>query len=102
MRRQLEKQANAIEQVLHEHGLMARVAGGSISPRLVHYHLDLPPGVRFADVSRLLPQIARQTGAEAVRLAHDPDSCLPTVEIPRDDPVPVRLLPLARAIIEAV
>ncbi|HUS15677.1 MAG TPA: DNA translocase FtsK [Chloroflexia bacterium] len=100
MQQYLEQQANTIEQVLADHGISVRVVGGTLSPRLVHFGLELPRGMRLAGVTPALPALAERLGVEAVRLAPDADSGAPTLEVPRPDPVPVRLLPLARDVAE--
>jgi len=100
MQRYLEQQANVVEEVLADQGLDARVAGGTLSPRLIHFTLDLPPGLRLGRLTPALPALAERLGVEAVRLAPDADTGRPTLEVPRPDPVPVRLLPLARSVAE--
>jgi DNA segregation ATPase FtsK/SpoIIIE-like protein len=102
MRDYLERQANAIEYVLHAHGIPARVGGGTLSPRLIHFQLQLPPPVRMARLTSLLHELTEALEVDAVRLAPDPDSGAPVLEVPRPDPVPVRLLPLARKVAEVV
>lgn len=98
MQRFLETQANIVEAVLDAHGIAARVAGGTLSPRLVHFALALPPGLRLGGLTPALPALAEQLGVEAVRLAPDAETGAPTLEVPRPDPQPVRLLPLARTV----
>jgi S-DNA-T family DNA segregation ATPase FtsK/SpoIIIE len=102
MRDLLEHQANAIEYVLHAHGINARVAGGTLSPRLVHFQLQVPKTVRLSRLTSLLHELTEALEVDAVRLAPDPDSGAPVLEVPRPDPVPVRLLPLARKVAEVV
>jgi S-DNA-T family DNA segregation ATPase FtsK/SpoIIIE len=100
MDRYLEQQANTVEDVLAAHGIPARVAGGTLSPRLIHFLLELAPGLRLAALTPTLPDLAERLGVEAVRLAPDAERGRPTLEVPRPDPVPVRLLPLARSVAE--
>src|SRR6476469_8099317 len=102
MRDYLERQANAIEYVLHTHGISARVGGGTLSPRLIHFQLQLPHPMRMARLTSLLHELTEALEVDAVRLAPDPDSGAPVLEVPRPDPVPVRLLPLARKVAEVV
>jgi DNA segregation ATPase FtsK/SpoIIIE-like protein len=102
MQQYLEQQADAVEEVLSAHGVVGRVRGGTLSPRLIHYQLTLPTYVRIADLSPLLPTLAERLKAPAVRLAPDPATGVPTLEVPRPDPTPVRLLPLARSVVEVV
>jgi DNA segregation ATPase FtsK/SpoIIIE-like protein len=102
MRDLLDHHANAIEYVLHAHDINGRVAGGALSPRLVHFHPRLPPTVRTSRIAQLLPQIAEALQVPAVRLAPDPETGEPVLEVPRPDPMPVRLLPLAKKVAEIV
>ena len=102
MHQYLERQADAVEEVLTAHGVAGRVRGGTLSPRLVHYHLALPIDVRMADLGGLLPAMAERLKVAAVRLAPDPHDGQPMLEVPRPDPTPVRLLPLARSVVEVV
>jgi DNA segregation ATPase FtsK/SpoIIIE-like protein len=102
MHQYLERQADAVEEVLSAHGVAGRVRGGTLSPRLVHYHLALPIDVRMADLGGLLPTMAARLKVDAVRLAPDPHDGQPMLEVPRPDPTPVRLLPLARSVVEVV
>src|SRR5437016_4954280 len=96
MQRYLEEQANIVEDVLADHDLAGHVTGGALSPRLIHFQLALPAGLRLARLTPALPALAAALGVEAVRLAPDADTGRPTLEVPRPDPVTVRLLPLAR------
>ena len=102
MQQYLEQQADAVEEVLSAHGVAGRVRGGTLSPRLIHYQLTLPTYVHIAHLSPLLPALAERLKAPAVRLAPDPATGIPTLEVPRPDPTPVRLLPLARSVVEVV
>jgi DNA segregation ATPase FtsK/SpoIIIE-like protein len=102
MRDLLEHHANAIEYVLHRHEIDGRVMGGTLSPRLVHFHLRLPGAVRPSRLAPLLGEIAEALQVQAVRLAPDPETGEPVLEVPRPDPVPVRLLPLAKKVAQVV
>jgi DNA segregation ATPase FtsK/SpoIIIE-like protein len=102
MHQYLERQADVVEAVLSAHGVAGRVRGGTLSPRLVHYHLALPADVRMADLGSLLPDMAARLKVAAVRLAPDAQDGRPMLEVPRPDPTPVRLLPLARSVVEVV
>ncbi len=102
MHQYLERQADAVEEVLTTHGVAGRVRGGTLSPRLVHYYLALPGDVRMADLGALLPAMATRLKVAAVRLAPDPADGQPMLEVPRPDPTPVRLLLLARSVVEVV
>src|SRR3954447_15513287 len=102
MRDLLEHHANAIEYVLHLHEINGRVTGGSLSPRLMHFHLRLPATVRPSRLAPLLGDLAEHLQVQAVRLAPDPEPGEPVLEVPRPDPVPVRLLPLAKKVAQVV
>ena len=102
MRDLLEHQANAIEYVLHAHGINGRVAVARLSPRLVHFQLQLPPADARRRLTSLLHELTEALEVEAVRLAPDPETGKPVLEVPRPDPVPVRLLPLAQKVAEVV
>ena len=79
----------------HEiNGARGRLA--PLSPRLVHFHLRLPGSVRPSRSAPLLGEIAEALQVPAVRLAPDPETGEPVLEVPRPDLVPVRLLPLAK------
>jgi S-DNA-T family DNA segregation ATPase FtsK/SpoIIIE len=100
MRDILEHQADTIEYVLHTHGLQAQVDGGKLSPRLAHFRLTLPPGVRPAQVAPIVPEIADTLGVVACRLSTSEEGMY--LEVPRPDPVPVRLLPIAQSVADVV
>jgi len=58
MQRYLEQQANIVEEILAAHGVTARVAGGTLSPRLVHFQLELPANLRLGRLTPALPALA--------------------------------------------
>ncbi len=100
MRDILDRQANSIEYVLHTHGIRAQIDGGRLSPRLAHYHLMLPPGVRASQLAPIVPEMADALGVVSCRLASTEEGAY--VEVPRPDPVPVRLLPLVQRVADIV
>lgn len=100
MRDILDRQASSIEYVLHTHGIQARIDGGKLSPRLAHFNVVLPPGVRAQQIAPLLPELSAALGVMGCRLAPDGDGVY--VEVPRADPVPVRLLPLVQRVTDVV
>ncbi|MGI8588329.1 MAG: DNA translocase FtsK [Chloroflexia bacterium] len=102
MREFLDDQSNIIEHLLHSHGIRGRVTGGSLSPRLLHFQIKLPNRVKPSQVAPLLPEIAEALEVRAVRLAPDPETGDTILEVPRPDPVAVRLLPLAKKVAEVV
>lgn len=98
----LDHHANAIEYVLHAHEIDGRITGGAFSPRLLHFQLQLPPRVRPSRIAPLLGEIAEALQVAAVRLAPDPETGDLVLEVPRPDPVTVRLLPLAKKVAQLV
>ena len=96
----LDRQAGIIEYVLHTHGIAAQVDGGKLSPRLAHFHLMLPPGLSPARLSPFVNDIAASLGVISCRLAHLEGGVY--LEVPRPDPVPVRLLPLVQRVADVV
>jgi S-DNA-T family DNA segregation ATPase FtsK/SpoIIIE len=98
----LDKQATTIEYVLHTHGIRAQVDGGRLSPRLAHFHIILPPGVRAGVLSPLVDEISEALGVIACRLTIDGDESGVYLEVPRPDPIPVRMLPLVQRVSDVV
>jgi S-DNA-T family DNA segregation ATPase FtsK/SpoIIIE len=97
----LDKQATTIEYVLHTHGLRASVDGGRLSPRLAHFHVVLPQGVRPTSIAPLADELAEALGVLSCRLAPGDDTGV-YLEVPRPDPIPVRLLPLVQRVADVV
>jgi DNA segregation ATPase FtsK/SpoIIIE-like protein len=101
LRNILDKQATTIEYILHTHGLRASVDGGRVSPRLAHFHIVLPQGVRPTVMSPLVDELAEALGVVSCRLAPGDDIGV-YLEVPRPDPIPVRLLPLVQRVADVV
>jgi len=94
MRQVLEMQADRIEMVLAQHKAPARVSGGIVTPRWVQFHLTPALGTRLTKVQALADEIALALGADQVRISrHGPALQL---DVPRPDPLPVRLLEVCR------
>jgi S-DNA-T family DNA segregation ATPase FtsK/SpoIIIE len=98
MRRQLHFQADRIEMVLASHKVPARVTGGTVTPRLVRYHLTTPLGVRVRQVAGLAEEIALNLGAPSCRVYRQEGQV--EVEVPREQGQVVHLLPLCRHLAE--
>lgn len=92
MRSLLDHQADGIEYTLHAHGIEASVVGGNISPRLIQFHVKLENSVRFSQIMVLADELAVALKVAHVRITHD--DYVVKIEVPRPDPVPVRLFPL--------
>src|SRR5881398_1541553 len=71
MHQYLEQQADAVEAVLQAHGVAGRVRGGTLSPRLIRFHLVLPVDVRLAQLGQVLPAVAARLDVGAVRVSGD-------------------------------
>ncbi len=94
MRSLLDHQADGIEYTLHSHGIEASVVGGNISPRLIQFHIKLNAGVKYNRVAALADELALALGVAHCRITRD--GYFVKVEVPRPDPVAVRLFPLMR------
>lgn len=92
MRKKLEFQANRIEAVLSLHKIPARVTGGTVTPRWVRFQILPAIGAKIARIKGLSEELAAALDARNCRVSRRGASV--DVEIPRDDPQPVRLLPL--------
>ena len=99
IQRALHLQADRIEQVLSSYKIPSRVTGGTITPRLVRYQLSTPLGVKVKRVAGLSEEIALGLGAGSCRVYREEG--LVQVEVPRDDPQVVHLLPLCRELVTA-
>ncbi len=87
-------QADRIEQVLAGHRVASRITGGTVTPRLVRFHLSTPPGVKVRQVAGLSEEIALGLGAPSCRVYRQEGQL--EVEVPRMDAQGVRLLELCR------
>ncbi|MCS7178291.1 MAG: DNA translocase FtsK, partial [Anaerolineae bacterium] len=90
MRRMLEYQADRIEAVLAHHKIPARVTGGTVTPRWVRFQVVPALGARVGAITGLAEELAVALGASSVRVARQGAAI--AVEVPREDPHPVRLL----------
>jgi S-DNA-T family DNA segregation ATPase FtsK/SpoIIIE len=94
MSRVLHFQADRIEMLLASHKVSARVTGGTVTPRLVRFHLATPLGVRVRQVANLSEEIALSLGAPSCRVYRHQGQV--EVEVPREQGRVVPLLPLCR------
>lgn len=100
MRDILDRQADHIEYILRTHGIKAEIDSGKLSPRLAHFHVALPQGVRATTVAPIVPEIAAELGVTSCRMTHGEEGVY--LEVPRPDPVPVRLLPIVQRVADVV
>ncbi|MCS7283321.1 MAG: DNA translocase FtsK [Anaerolineae bacterium] len=96
MKKLLEYQADRIEAVLAQHRIPARVTGGTVTPRWIRYDVLPALGVRIGAVTGLAEELAAALGVPSVRVARR--GAVIAVEVPREDPRPVRLLPLLQGL----
>ncbi|MEZ4733547.1 MAG: DNA translocase FtsK [Caldilineaceae bacterium] len=91
-RRTLEMQADMIEAVLARHKVAGRVNGGVVTPRFVRFELTTSLGTKVSKVAALAEEIALALGKREARVYRQNGSI--SVELPRNEVGPVRLLPL--------
>jgi S-DNA-T family DNA segregation ATPase FtsK/SpoIIIE len=94
MRQKLEFQSDRIEAVLTLHKVPARVTGGTVTPRWVRFQVLPAVGAKISKIKGLSEELAAALDARSCRVSRR--GAAVAVEVPRDDPQPVRLLPLFR------
>ena len=94
MRKKLEFQADRIEAVLTTHKVPARVTGGTVTPRWVRFQVLPAVGAKISKIKNLSEELAAALDAHNCRVSRR--GAAVAIEVPRDDPKPVRLLPLFR------
>ncbi len=98
MRKKLEFQADRIEAVLSLHKVPARVTGGTVTPRWVRFQVLPAVGAKISKIKGLSEELAVALDAPTCRVSRR--GAAVDIEVPRDDPQPVRLLPLYRQLDE--
>ena len=94
MRKKLEFQADRIEAVLSLHKVPARVTGGTVTPRWVRFQVLPAVGAKISRIKNLSEELAAALDAPSCRVSRR--GAAVAIEVPRDDPQPVCLLPLFR------
>jgi S-DNA-T family DNA segregation ATPase FtsK/SpoIIIE len=94
MRKKLEFQAERIEAVLTMHKVPARVTGGTVTPRWIRFQIIPAVGAKISKIKGLSEELAAALDAPNCRISRR--GAAVAVEVPRDNPQPVRLLPLYR------
>jgi len=94
MRNKLEFQADRIETVLALNKVPARVTGGTVTPRWVRFQVLPAVGAKISKIKRLSEEMAAALDAPSCRVSRR--GAAVAVEVPREDPQPVRLFPLCR------
>lgn len=98
MRKKLEYMSDRLEHVLALHRVPARVTGGTVTPRWVRFEVLPALGVKISKVKGLRDEMAAALDATSCRVSSRGASV--AVEVPRDDPQPVRLLPLYNQLVD--
>ncbi|HET89742.1 MAG TPA: DNA translocase FtsK [Chloroflexi bacterium] len=98
MREKLEFQSDRIEAVLAINKVQARVTGGTVTPRWVRFQVMPAVGAKISKIKGLSEELAAALDAPNCRVSRQ--GAAVAVEVPRDDPQPVRLLPLFRQLCE--
>jgi S-DNA-T family DNA segregation ATPase FtsK/SpoIIIE len=93
MRQKLEFQSDRIEAVLSVHKIPARVTGGTVTPRWVCFQVLPAMGAKISKIKGLSEELAAALDAPSCRVSRR--GAAVAVEVPREDPQPVRLLPLS-------
>ena len=94
MRKKLEFQSDRIEAVLTLHKVPARVTGGTVTPRWVRFQVLPAVGAKISKIKNLSEELAAALDVSSCRVSRR--GAAVAVEVPRDDPQPVRLLSLFR------
>jgi S-DNA-T family DNA segregation ATPase FtsK/SpoIIIE len=94
MRSKLEYQADRIETVLSMHKVPVRVTGGTVTPRWVRFQVLPAMGTKISKIRSLNEELAAALDAPSCRVSRR--GAAVAVEVPREDPQPVRLIPLLR------
>jgi S-DNA-T family DNA segregation ATPase FtsK/SpoIIIE len=98
MRNRLEFQSDRIEAVLSLHKIPARVTGGTVTPRWIRFQVLPQTGAKISKIRGLNEELAAALDAPNCRVSRRGAAL--DIEIPRDDPLPVQLLPLYRQLTE--
>ena len=94
--RQLDMQSDRIEAVLASHRVAGRVWGATITPRFIRFQVTTALGTKVNKVSELSEEIALSLGVRSTRIYRKQGAI--QVEVPREQPEPVRLLPLCHRV----
>jgi S-DNA-T family DNA segregation ATPase FtsK/SpoIIIE len=88
----LHTQADKIEYVLATHKAPARVTGGRVTPRTIQFHVSPSTTTKISQVERLAEEVALALNTSSARISRSNGKL--SIEIPRDDVQPLRLLDL--------
>lgn len=90
--------ADRIEAVLTVNKVPARVTGGTVTPRWLRFQVLPAVGAKISKIKGLSEELAAALDAPNCRVSRR--GAAVAVEVPRQDPQPVRLLPLYRQLNE--
>jgi S-DNA-T family DNA segregation ATPase FtsK/SpoIIIE len=96
MREKLQFQSDRIESVLALHKVPARVTGGTVTPRWVRFQVLPAVGAKISKIKNLSEELAAALDAPNCRVSRR--GAAVAIEVPRDNPQAVRLLPLFRQV----
>jgi S-DNA-T family DNA segregation ATPase FtsK/SpoIIIE len=94
MEERLAYMADRIEAVLSLHHVASRVTGGTVTPRWIRFRVLPAAGKKLSGIEGLSEELAMALGAPNCRVSRR--GAAVEVEVSRDDPLPVQLLPLYR------
>ena len=92
MENSLQYQSNLIETTLLTHNAAGRVEGGTVTPRWVRFQVLPHAGTKISRIRNLSEELAAALDVTNCRVSRR--GAAVAIEIPRDNPQPVRLLPL--------
>jgi len=92
MHTQLEFQSDRIEAVLAVHKVPGRVTGGTVTPRWVRFQVLPAIGTKISKIKGLSEELASALDAPNCRVSRR--GAAVDIEVPRDNPEAVTLLPL--------
>lgn len=91
LQRQTELMADRIEEALRIHGAPGEIEGGTVAPRWIRFDFAPYRMTRINSVERLANDVAAALDVENVRISRR--GLTLAIEVPRDNPKPVRLIP---------
>jgi S-DNA-T family DNA segregation ATPase FtsK/SpoIIIE len=88
-RQDLERKADEIEMVLHQHHVPVRVTGGNVTPRWVQFMAQPGQGVKMTRIESLTREIAQALGVLQANVIRQGGAV--RIDVPRSDAQPVQL-----------
>lgn len=94
MKAELELQADRIELLLNGNGTPARVTGGVVTPRRIHYRLNPALGTRLASLQGMSEELAEALNVPNIHVSRNGAQF--QISVPRPNPPDIDLLDLER------